>query len=96
MSKSRLSAEEKDEVINRYINGESAQSISKTFTVSPTAIYGLLKRRNIPRRTYSEASRKYTLNENYFDKIDSQNKAYFLGFLVADGYNNEKRNCVEL
>ena len=25
-------------------------------------------------------------NKNYFDKIDSNNKAYFLGFIHADGY----------
>lgn len=30
--------------------------------------------------------RKYKVNENYFDKIDTVNKAYFLGFLYADGY----------
>lgn len=31
--------------------------------------------------------RKYNLNENYFNKIDSEDKAYFLGLLFADGYN---------
>lgn len=30
--------------------------------------------------------RKYKLNENYFDKIDIEEKAYFLGLLYADGY----------
>ena len=34
--------------------------------------------------------RKYTLNENYFNDIDSKDKAYILGFIYADGsvYNN--------
>ena len=34
--------------------------------------------------------RKYTLNENFFEKIDTQEKAYWLGFMYADGncYNN--------
>lgn len=34
--------------------------------------------------------RKYSLNEDYFKKIDSNNKAYILGFIYADGsvYNN--------
>lgn len=31
--------------------------------------------------------RKYKLNENYFEKIDSKDKAYFLGLLFADGCN---------
>lgn len=30
-------------------------------------------------------SKKYVLNENYFEKIDTPNKAYWLGFLYADG-----------
>lgn len=30
---------------------------------------------------------KYTINENYFDKIDTEEKAYILGFLYADGNN---------
>lgn len=32
---------------------------------------------------------KYRINENYFDSIDTEQKAYWLGFLYADGYNNE-------
>lgn len=35
-------------------------------------------------------SRKYKINKNYFVKIDSEDKAYILGFIAADGYNNEK------
>lgn len=30
--------------------------------------------------------RKYKLNEDYFEKIDTEAKAYFLGYMVADGY----------
>lgn len=40
--------------------------------------------------------RKYTLNETYFDIIDTENKAYILGFLYADGYNNEKSGQIKL
>lgn len=29
--------------------------------------------------------KKYQVNENYFEKIDSEEKAYWLGFLYADG-----------
>lgn len=42
--------------------------------------------------------RKYKLNENYFDVIDTYNKAYFLGFIVADGcvYKNNYENRLVL
>lgn len=36
------------------------------------------------------ARRTYTLNENFFDKIDCEEKAYFLGFLYADGWVDKK------
>ena len=32
------------------------------------------------------------LNENFFESIDSEIKAYLLGFLFADGYVNIRRN----
>ena len=31
------------------------------------------------------SNRKYKLNENYFENIDSHEKAYWLGFIAADG-----------
>ena len=40
--------------------------------------------------------RKYILNQNFFDDIDTEEKAYWLGFLYADGYNNEKRKEVKI
>jgi len=40
--------------------------------------------------------RKYKLNENFFKLINSEEKAYFLGFLFADGYVNEKLNMIDL
>lgn len=36
-------------------------------------------------------TRQYKLNEHYFDKIDTEEKAYFLGMLFADGTNNGYR-----
>ena len=32
------------------------------------------------------SKRKYPLNENYFQELDSKDKAYFLGFIYADGF----------
>lgn len=38
----------------------------------------------------------YNLNEEFFDIIDTEEKAYALGIWYADGYNDEKRGIVRL
>jgi hypothetical protein len=42
------------------------------------------------------ANKKYTFDENYFTHIDSPEKAYWLGFLFADGYNTDDEIVIEL
>ena len=39
------------------------------------------------RRNVSKCQQVYGINEDYFDVIDSEDKAYFLGLLFADGCN---------
>lgn len=40
--------------------------------------------------------KKYKFNENYFDNIDNQDKAYWLGFFAADGYNHMSKCNIEI
>lgn len=40
--------------------------------------------------------RKWTLNETYFDSIDTPEKAYWLGLLYADSYNNVRGHQITL
>jgi hypothetical protein len=39
--------------------------------------------------------KKYNFDEHYFDIIDCQEKAYWLGFFAADGYNHRDKGCIE-
>lgn len=41
-------------------------------------------------------TRRYQVNESYFEKIDSHEKAYWLGFLFADGYQDGNSFGMEL
>lgn len=47
-------------------------------------------------RIVKPTTRTYFVNENYFNRIDTPNKAYILGFLYADGYNNEKNGSLQI
>ena len=46
--------------------------------------------------SYMCMKKHYTFDENYFDSIDTEDKAYILGLLFADGYNNERRGTITL
>lgn len=40
--------------------------------------------------------RKYNFNQEYFEDIDTEEKAYWLGFAYADGYVNSTKTSFEL
>lgn len=85
-----------NDIINAYINGETALSISKRYNTHDNTIRRILKNNNVEIRGNKITSRKYNVNENYFDNIDTPNKAYILGLLYADGNNHIKNNTVSI
>lgn len=40
--------------------------------------------------------RKYAVNENYFEKIDTEEKAYILGFLTGDGHVDNREATLRI
>lgn len=93
----RTTDAERVNIVRLYLEEQqSATTIANEYGISAVAVYGLLKRRGISRREQSVVQRKYPLNESFFDHIDAQEKAYFLGFLYADGCNFPERNNVTL
>jgi hypothetical protein len=96
-----------DEQIKKmYLSGKSLSDIAKV--AQDTKGYMALKRklnllgvdtsRNMKRYSYklSKALHKYTLDDTVFETIDTEEKAYWLGFLYADGYNHESKTCISL
>lgn len=82
----KLSRAEKEDICRRYEAGESSIALGIAFQVAPGNIIGIIKRRGIRRRNRSEAKRFYRLAHHFFDEIDSEATAYWLGFLAADGH----------
>ena len=91
-----LLEEEIKKVVSLYNDGISSPKIAKIFGVCKKTILKKLKKENVKIRTLSVSNRKYEIYENFFDNIDTEEKAYFLGILYADGYNNEKSHTVNL
>ncbi len=73
------------EIINKYQSGKSCDFIGKEYNVSGASICQILQKQNIPRRSCNCRSRSDFLNEQYFDTIDTEDKAYWLGFILGDG-----------
>lgn len=82
----RLTDEEKEEICNRYAKGESAKNILPDFSpkiISENSIIRVVRNRGLQVRP----AKRYTpVDETYFDAIDTPEKAYVLGLLLADGY----------
>ena len=91
-----LTTEEIKKVVLLYNEGVSSLKIAKIFGVCKKTILKKLKINNVKRRPLTIGNRKYEIYENFFDNIDSEEKAYFLGILYADGYNGEKGHTVSL
>lgn len=87
-----LSDEELAKVINLYQSGVSIREISKIVNHDRRALAKILKENNILIRDNSINSRKYEHDYSFFESIDSEVKAYWLGFIYADGFIESKRS----
>lgn len=75
------------EIVQLYESGYSTNEIATIYNVSHGTVASIIHRYS-KIKTKSEQHRKYTIYENYFDNIDTPNKAYILGILYADGTND--------
>lgn len=85
-----------EEIIQAYLSGLSTPKIAEQLNVTNGAILKVLKKNNIKCRDNEECRRKYPIYKDFFDKIDTEEKAYFLGFLYADGCNGKAYNWTRI
>lgn len=79
-----------------YKNGKTLKEIGKIFGVSDETIRQTFIKNNVKIKSLKIAKRKYSLNEKFFETIDSEDKAYFLGFIYADGWISKNVMGIEL
>lgn len=69
-----------DLIIKKYNELKNIKKVAESFGVSVRPIKRILNKKNV-----KLTNRKYDVNHSYFETIDSEEKAYWLGFLFADG-----------
>lgn len=96
MVKMRLNEKEKvrfEKAISEYCNTQkSARQISREFNFGKDRVTNYLKRNGLLR-----PKKDNSYNKQFFSTIDNEEKAYWLGFLYADGSITQgSRNSVDL
>lgn len=85
MKKIIFTKQQINNIINDYVvNNISTRGLEKKYNVSRTVITRVLKENNIE---LNHTNRKYYGDYNIFETINTKQKAYWLGFIAADGCN---------
>lgn len=82
----------KEQIIDMYINKTiSIDNIGKELGLNRETVTIVLKENNISiRQKQGRYSNFYSFNSKFFEIIDTEEKAYWLGFIYADGYITKK------
>lgn len=84
-----LSWKDKVDIETMVMAKINQKDIAKHYNISVQSLQRVMKRLGI-------STKRYTVNHDYFSEVDTEDKAYFLGFMYADGYNSSNRNQIKL
>lgn len=85
MIKTILIQEQINEIVNLYNQKISCIDIANKTGIYVRLVSKTLKNNNVKVISGGYHSRKHKVAEDFFDQINTEEKAYFLGFLYADG-----------
>lgn len=75
----------KEEIIYSYKKGETIRNIASSYNVDPRTVSSFLKQFGINIKK-PHPPKIYSVKEDIFQNIDTEEKAWMLGFIYADGY----------
>ena len=84
--KKQLTEQQQKDVANDYQSGMSLKEVHLKYRIPELQVRFYVISNGGRIRTSTDHKRKYTFNEHYFDEIDTKDKAYWLGFIYADGF----------
>jgi len=82
----KIPIEKQDYIKNNYLT-ESTKSILEKLNISKPCLLRYARKYNLK----IKSSKLYDCDENFFENIDTEEKAYWLGFLYADGYVRKRK-----
>lgn len=89
----KMTKDEKEKIGKLFLQEKtSKKDFSKKYNISLRQLNYILKEFQIP----SQLVRNYSVNERYFDNIDNGNKAYLVGYMLADGYVGTEDNRINI
>lgn len=91
-----LSKEDIDNIVNMYYSKLSLISISEKMGYSTKYIEKVLKSNGVELRDRHDVRKYPLLNEGFFDIVDNEAAAYFLGFMYADGNVSTNSTAIKL
>lgn len=75
----------KEEIISSYKKGETIRNIASSYNVDPRTVSSFLKQFGINIKK-PHPPKIYSVKEDIFQNIDTEEKAWVLGFIYVDGY----------
>jgi len=81
-----------EQIAQEYADGAGSFFLSQKYRGTSKTIVKAITQKGVKLRSRSEAHQTFDFDKHYFDQIDHPNKAYWLGFLWADGHNDVKHN----
>lgn len=91
MKRTVITKEMEENIIKDYQSGLSSIKLSDKYSINPSSVFNVLKRNGLSARSNSINSRKYDCNHDFFESIDTEEKAYWLGFIFADGWISKQQ-----
>lgn len=84
------SKETKELIVKEYLTGKSASQVAREFNINLETVLRFVKQAGHIIKNTPKVSRGLNYNRDYFEDINTEEKAYWLGFIVADGCITEK------
>lgn len=92
----KLKKQDQKDIVKMYLSNKTTVDIAKIYNCTPKAVNDVLRKHNVEIRKGKTAFVNYKQYPVLFDSIDNNFKAYFLGFMLTDGYLTQGRNSISI